>query len=217
MLIKKSVIFCAVLALIMLGSSNISAQSQNLDKVIILNLEFKNNILLFNGADLAYNFPPDEVAAEKDGLLIRKLSLGGRILEEYFIYDPRIVFIDQTDEKGVLIENGGSNVFKKDVVFDLISVYTKDVGIIEIYDQDKVRLTSVDLTNYIKHFCGVKDNICDQDCTDLIKDPDCKEEAEIKKISEVSNTSKKDIIIITFTFVFVFVLIAIIYVLKNNK
>lgn len=131
------------------------AQTQELlqpQKVIILSLKFEKNILLVEDSLIQYGSPPNRLP--KENSLIFKIIFDRKVLDEYEIGDPRLVY-----DVGY-IEN---------ISFTVVLPYRRTANKIEVFDKNQ-SIGSIDISDNFSVFCGAKNNICDLDCKE---DVDC--------------------------------------------
>jgi len=157
---KKEMTLVGLMILFILSSTPAVEKEVDLTKIVVVGLEFRGGSLHQRYIDVAYNYPPDYKIPPTEGLTIEIRSKENRLLKNFIHPDPRWVIISDAGLR-----------YRENVSFDLILPFVNGMDLVEILDQNKNRLISINSTEEIRSFCAERNGICDPDCADL--DPDC--------------------------------------------
>ncbi len=165
------------MVLFILSSTPAVEEEVDLTKVVVVGLEFRGNSLYQRYIDVAYNYPPDYKIPPTEGLTIEIRSRDNRLLKNLIRPDPRWVTISHA---GLM--------YRENVSFDLILPFIKGMSLIEILDQDKSRLISINPTEEMRSFCAERNGVCDPDCSKG-EDPDCLKETTTTSTTETTEST----------------------------
>jgi len=122
---------------------------ENDKKVIILDLNFKDNKVNLSDITIVYNAAPNYIT--KSGNINIKLLKNNVTIKDMKIWDPRIIRTEE--ETFYLRESKVSVAVQVNLSENFINVYNKTT-----------LLLSINLSSYFKDFCEFKDGKCDRDC-----------------------------------------------------
>ena len=141
-------------------SSPALAEEFDQTKAVIMDMEFRDGTLYHHETSIVYNHPPVYKVEPVYGLRIEVLAYPNGS-EEFPYHDPRPVY-----------QSPGGFQYLKNVSFDIIIPFVKDMRTVRISDGNGTGLIEVDVSNLAGEFCAQANDYCDSDCAEGA-DPDC--------------------------------------------
>lgn len=150
----------------------ISAKSKDTSKIIIVNLNIKNDNVTLLDKNINFSHPPN-IGLQPNFFIVKLIATDKKIIKEFGIWDPRLSIGDEIIyyENGTMEFLGGIASYIDDVNFTVTIPFYKNIEMLNLYENETgEELISVYLRDIVLDFCEQNPN--DPDCV-------CKEETPI--------------------------------------
>lgn len=158
------VVLAVLMALAFVATDSGAVPVQN--KIFIIDLNYDRGVLSLLDVTTATGYAPDRKVQPDVGWTTEVLSFNGGVLESFVFNIPNVIIppppLEGEEPEGPLI--------LEEVNFSLVIQYYSDAKSVEIYDENRTRVLSVDVSRFatcnLDSVCGGNEtgDLCPSDC-----------------------------------------------------